>query len=94
MFQLKLRRAATAATAAALLSALSLLPAQAAAPRSPRPQPARSERNVAAPLAGPFWDLVTGVLRKLGAVINPDGRDARLSTDSNGNRATGLEGAP
>ncbi len=89
MSQPKLRRAAASAV---LVSALALLPADAAlAVRSP--QPPRSQSPVAVPLAGSFWDLVTGLLRKFGSSINPDGRDARLSVDSNGNRTLGLDGS-
>jgi hypothetical protein len=89
MFQLKFRRAAASA---ALLCALSLLPADAAlAARSPRSQ--RPQAPVAAPVAGTFWDFVTGLVRKFGSVINPDGRDARITSDSNVNRADDPDGA-
>ena len=89
MFQPKLRRAAASA---ALLCALSLLPVDAAlAARAPRPQ--RSQAPVAAPVAETLWDFVMGLVRKFGSSINPDGRDARLTSDSNGSRANDLDGA-
>jgi hypothetical protein len=86
MLQPKLRRAVASA---ALLSALSLLPAHAAAPRSPRSEPARSERNAVVRLVAPVWDLVTDLLRKASVRIDPDGNRLTVRTESDGNAPSG-----
>ncbi len=85
MFQPKLRRAVASAV---LVSALSLLPVDAALA-----QP-RSHSNVAARLASPFWNFLSGLLRKATVRIDPNGQRVTVRTDPNGNEPGGPDGAP
>jgi hypothetical protein len=82
MFQPNTRRALVSA---ALASVLSLLPAHAAAPRSQRPQQARSEKPGAVRIAEPIWDFAARLLSKVGVRIDPNGSRLTINTDSEGN---------
>jgi hypothetical protein len=85
MFQPKIRRVLASA---ALVSALSLLPVDAALA-----QP-RSQSNVAVRLASPFWNFLSGLLRKATIRIDPNGQRITVRTDPNGNEPGVPDGAP
>ena len=86
MFQPKIRRALASA---ALVSALSLLPADAALAAQPR-----SQSNVTVRLASPFWNFLSGLLRKATIRIDPNGQRVTVRTDDpNGNEPGGPNSA-